>query len=78
MQAGDRVYYLHKNAEGLETRFPAVVLRVEDRTVQTRIGRLDVHMQQIRTAEYPVGAGALIPRTTPCNYEEELAAISDD
>ena len=77
MQAGDRIYYTHVNANGLKTKFPAVVVDVADRKIHIRIGRLDVLTQKIVTKVFPVDADQTAPRETPCNYEDELCGTGN-
>ncbi|MEM7206272.1 MAG: hypothetical protein AAF434_00475 [Pseudomonadota bacterium] len=73
MKVGDKVYYLHTNQNGQQTKFPAVVLDVDDTAVTIRIGKMDTLSQQIFTAEYTVATDKLSERSTLCNYEDELS-----
>lgn len=72
MQAGDMVYYLYTDKYGTEIKFPASILSGGEDGYLIRIGRLDVHAQKINTFESTVTADKLLPRSTPCNYEDEL------
>jgi len=72
MKAGDKVYYLHTNQLGNETKFAAMVIRVQDDGIFIRIGRLNVDLQEIKTFESIVSADTLVPRQTPCSFEDEL------
>jgi hypothetical protein len=72
MNAGDKVYYLHTNQLGNETKFAALVLAVEDDGIFIRVGRLDVDLQEIKTFESVVPAESLALRKTPCSFESEL------
>ncbi|MFT5599280.1 MAG: hypothetical protein ACI9V8_001859 [Urechidicola sp.] len=72
MKAGDKVYYLHTNQLGCETKFAAMVIAVEDDGIFIRVGRLNVDLQEIKTFESLVPAKSLVPRNTPCSFEDEL------
>jgi hypothetical protein len=72
MNAGDKVYYLHTNQLGYETKFAAIVIAVEDNGILIRVGRLNVDLQAIKTFESVVRADSLIPRNTPCSFEDDL------
>lgn len=72
MEAGDRVYYLHTNQLGNETKFAALVIAVEDDGIFIRVGRLDVDLQEIKTFESVVPANLLVPRNAPCSFESDL------
>ncbi len=72
MKAGDKVYYLHTNQLGCETKFAALVIAVEDDGIFIRVGRLDVDLQEIKTFESVVPADSLVPRKAPCNFESDL------
>ena len=75
MQAGDMVYYLHTDKNGTEIKFAASILSSGDDGFLVRVGRLDVHAQKIVTFESTVVAEKLLPRSTPCSYEDELKGI---
>jgi len=72
MKAGDKVYYLHTNQLGNETKFAAMVISVEDDGIFIRVGRLNVDLQEIKTFESIVSSDVLIPRQTPCSFEDDL------
>lgn len=72
MKAGDKVYYLHTNQLGNETKFAAMVIRIQDDGIFIRVGRLNVDLQEIKTFESIVSADTLVPRQTPCSFEDEL------
>ena len=74
MQPGDRVYYLYTGKDGTPIKFPAIVLGIEDDGVMIRVGRFDVHKQEVTTFESAVPADLLAPRAVPCSFENELAA----
>ena len=76
MNTGDMVYYLHTDKNGTEIKFPASILSSEDDGYLIRVGRLDVHAQKINTFESTVTADKLLPRSTPCSYEDELKGIA--
>jgi hypothetical protein len=72
MKAGDKVYYLHTNQLGNETKFAAMVIAVEDDGIFIRVGRLNVDLQEIKTFESLVSVDSLVPRKTPCSFESDL------
>jgi hypothetical protein len=72
MNAGDKVYYLHTNQLGNETKFAALVIAVKDDGIFIRVGRLDVDLQEIKTFESVVPAKSLVQRKTPCSFENDL------
>lgn len=76
MQAGDMAYYLYTDKNGTEIKFPASILSIDEDGYLIRIGRLDVHAQKIKTFESTVTADKLLPRSTPCSYEDELKAFA--
>ena len=75
MQSGDRVYYLYTDQHGLQTKFAAIVLSLEDDGIQIRVGRYDVHSKEISTFESIVASESLQPRSVPCSYEDELNGL---
>tara|TARA_R110002096_G_scaffold302184_1_gene497117 strand:- start:381 stop:611 length:231 start_codon:yes stop_codon:yes gene_type:complete len=72
MKPGDMVYYLYTDHRGVETRYAAVILDVQDGDLQIRVGRFDVHSKEISTFESSVSSDSLLPRSIPCSYEAEL------
>ena len=72
MQAGDKVYYLYTDKNGIPIKSAAIVLGLEDDAIAIRVGRYDVHSKQISTFESVVSEGSLQPRSVPCSYENEL------
>jgi hypothetical protein len=72
MQPGDRVYYLYTGKDGTPIKYAAIVLALEDAGVLIRVGKYDVHTQEVKTLESLVAATALQPRSVPCSYEDEL------
>ena len=76
MQAGDMVYYLYTDKNGIEIKFPAWIISSDEDEFLIRVGRLDVHAQKINTFESTVTADKLLPRSTVCNYEDELKGIA--
>lgn len=72
MQAGDRVYYLYTDNNGVPIKFAAIVLGLEDDGIAIRVGRYDVHSKEISTLESVVSEASLRPRSVPCSYEDEL------
>ncbi len=76
MQPGDRVYYLYTGKDGTPIKYAAIVLALEDEGVLIRVGKYDVHTQEVKTLESLVAASALQPRSVPCSYEDELNGSS--
>ena len=76
MKPGDRGYYLSTGKNGTPIKFPAVVLSLEDDGVMIRVGRYDVHTQDIKTLESAVPARLLQPRSVPCSYEDLLTGAA--
>ena len=72
MKAGDMVYYLYTDKQGVPIKFAAVVLSIEDDGIQIRVGRYDVHSKEISTFESVVSSASLQTRSVPCSYEDEL------
>jgi len=70
--AGDMVYYLHTNQQGIRVKFAAVVLGLEPDGVMIRVGRYDVHSKEVSSVESTVDEKSLQARTVPCSYEDEL------
>ena len=76
MQKGDMAYYHHTGKLGIQTKYPARLISVDGDAVTIRIGRFDVHSQEIKTLESTVESNALTPRSAPCSYENELKGQS--
>ena len=74
MQSDDMVYYLYTDQNGVQIKYAAVVLAVENEGIMVRVGRYDVHSKEISTFESTVPEHALQARTVPCSYEDELTA----
>lgn len=74
MRAGDMVYYLFTDQQGVENKIPARVLSSHEEQIVIRIGRYDVHTKQVTVLESTVSHGSLQPRQVPCSYEDELIA----
>ena len=72
MQAGDMVYYLFTDQQGVENKIPAVVLSCSEAQIVIRIDRYDVHTKQVAVLESTVSQESLQPRQVPCSYEDEL------
>ena len=51
-----------------------MVLGLEDDGVLIRVGRFDVHKQELSTFESTVSEQSLEPRQVPCSFEDELIA----
>ncbi len=73
MQPGDRVYYLYTGKDGTPIKFPAIVLDIEHDGVMIRVGRFDVHKQEVSTFESVVPQDLLAPRAVACSFEDELS-----
>lgn len=74
MAPGDRVYYLYPGKDGTPIKFAAVVLGLEQDGVLIRVGRFDVHRQEVNTFESTVSEQSLEPRKLDCSFEETLTA----
>ncbi len=72
MKPGDMVYYLYTDKHGTDIKFAASILACNDDSYLIRVGRLDVHAQKIVTFESTVNSEKLLPRSTPCSYENDL------
>jgi hypothetical protein len=72
MQAGDMVYYLYTDKNGVTIKYAAIVLAQQEDSVLIRVGRYDVHTREVSTFETAVPAATLQPRSVPCSYEDEL------
>ena len=76
LNTGDMVYYLHTDKNGTDIKFAASIISRSDEEFFIRVGRLDVHAQRIVTFESTVPSEKLLPRSTPCSYEDELKGIA--
>ncbi len=74
MQAGDRAYYLYTGKDGTPIKFAAIVLACQQDGILIRVGRYDVHTNEVKTFESVVPENLVEPRSVPCSYEDELAA----
>ncbi len=72
MQAGDKVYFCHKNKQGMLSRYPAVVLSVEGEKAKIRFGRLNTMSQETEIHDHEVELAELKKRAAPCSFEEAL------
>jgi len=72
MNPNDMVYYLHVDGNGTPVKFAAIVLGFESEGVLIRVGRFNVHTQEVKTFESVVSGETLQPRSIPCSYEDEL------
>jgi len=72
--AGDMVYYLYTDRNGTQIKFSARVVSLEPDGILIRVGRYDVHSQQVSTFESVVSVTALQARGIPCAFEDELQA----
>lgn len=72
MQPGDMVYYLYTGNDGTPIKFAAIVLALEEDGILIRVGKFNVHTQEVKTFESVVAEGQLQARAVPCSYEDEL------
>ena len=72
MQAGDKVYYLYTDKNGVTIKYAAIVLAQQDDGMLIRVGRYDVHTREVSSFESVAPAAKLQPRSLPCSYEDEL------
>jgi hypothetical protein len=73
MQPGDMVYYLYTDKKhDNQIKFAASVLSVEAEGIRIVVGRFDVLSSKLETFESVVSADKLLPRNTPCSFEDEL------
>lgn len=72
MQAGDMVYYLFTDQQGVETKIPARVITSDGTTITISIGRYDVHTKQVSVMQSTVSPHSVLQRQVPCSYEDEL------
>ena len=66
------VYYLYTDKNGTELKFAAVVTAIETDGISIRVGRYDVHTNEVKTFESVVSETALQPRSVPWTFEDEL------
>jgi hypothetical protein len=74
MRPGDMVYYLYTGNDGTPIKFAAIVLALEEDGILIRVGKFNVHTQEVKTFESVVAENLLQPRAVPCSYEAELSA----
>jgi hypothetical protein len=72
MQAGDMVYYRYTDKQGTPVKIAGVVLGLEADGVLVRVGRYDVHTNEVNTFESVVAESTLQPRTVPWSFEDAL------
>ena len=72
MDAGDKVYYLHTNQQGNQTKFAALILSQDSEGIRIRVGKYNADTKEIKTLETVVDEDKLTPRSVPCSYEDEL------
>ena len=72
MEDGDMVYYLYTDKNGVQIKFAAIIIGLDDNGIAIRVGRYDVHSKEVSTFESVVSAAAVQPRSVPCSYEDEL------
>ena len=72
MKDGDKVYYLYTDKNGVQIKFAAIIIGLDDHGIAIRVGRYDVHSKEVSTFESIVSAASLQPRTVPRSYEDQL------
>ncbi|MCP4876517.1 MAG: hypothetical protein GY896_13735 [Gammaproteobacteria bacterium] len=72
MNVNDKVYYLYTDANGTQIKLSAIVLGLESEGILIRMGRYDVHTNEVKTFESVVPESALQPRRVPWSFEAEL------
>ena len=73
MQTGDMVYYLYTDRKhDNQIKFAASIVSIEADGIRIIVGRFDVLSSKIETFESVVSADKLLPRNTPCSFEDEL------
>ncbi len=72
MQAGEKVYYLYTDKNGVTIKYAAIVLAQQADGILIRVGRYDVHTHKVSSFESVAPEAKLQPRSVPCSYEEEL------
>lgn len=73
MQVGDMVYYLYTDRKhDNQIKFAASVVAIEAEGIRIVVGRFDVLSSKIETFESVVPAEKLLPRNTPCSFENEI------
>ncbi|MDC1287708.1 hypothetical protein N8198_07470 [Gammaproteobacteria bacterium] len=72
MKDGDKIYYLYTDKNGVQIKFAAIVIGLDDDGIAIRVARYDVHSKEVSTFESVVSETSVQPRTVPCSYEDEL------
>lgn len=74
MKPGDKVYYRHTYREGYgyERKFPAVVMRVNPKSIHIRLGRVNTESNVTEPFECNVNQDKLTPRHNDCAFESML------
>ena len=72
MKPDDMVYYLYTDSTGTQIKFAAIVLALQSDGVLIRVGRYDVHSNDVKTFESVVSESVLQERSVPWSFEKEL------
>lgn len=74
MKPGDKVHYRHtyRAGYGYERKFPAVVMRVNPKSVHIRLGRVNTESNITEPFECNVSPDKLTPRHKDCAFESML------
>ncbi len=74
MEIGTKVYYRHtpKGGYGFERKYPAVIVKVNPRTIRIRLARVSLHTSTTVAFERNVKPERLSPRRADCSFESVL------
>lgn len=74
MERGVKVYYRHmpRGGYGFERKYPAVVVKVNPRTIRIRMARVNLHTSTTVAFERNVKRERLSPRRADCDFESVL------
>jgi hypothetical protein len=74
MEIGAKVYYRHmpRGGYGFERKYPAVVVKVNPRTIRIRLARVSLHTSTTVTIERNVKPERLSLRKADCSFESVL------
>ena len=76
MEPGDMVFWRkeHRGGYGYSTRFPAMVVRVNPKTVRIRLGMLNISARVTETVERNVKPESLTVRHRDCGFDGLLSS----
>jgi hypothetical protein len=74
MEIGAKVFYRHmpRGGYGFERKYPAVVVKVNPRTIRIRLARVCLHASTTVAFERNVKRERLSPRRADCSFESVL------